>query len=180
MEDVKFDKIQMKKIWKAMIEAGVIIEKPECEKLRDEQYQLKKRLKNTSTKQSILLMKTVLFFYDKSQTFNQEFKDQRKIFHKKLQDKQKIIDELTDDIKNLQRQNASLESNVKSLKKGLFEESEANHKYKTANKVLNQRLDEKIEVKPAPSAEVVDCYGLSSCVVKAEAVSSDEEINYDE
>jgi len=175
MELVKLDKVERNKIWEAMLEAGIIIKKPTCEKIRDEQYQLKKRLKNTNTIQSIQLMRTILFFYDKSKTFNEQQKDQRKIFHQKLRDKQKIIDELTENIEKLKRQNASLESNVKSLKDNLLKESEANHKYKTANKVLNQRLDEKnnnIEVKPAP--ENIDCYGMSACIVKGELVDYDE------
>lgn len=176
MDNIKFDKIQQKKIWKAMIEAGVIEDKPQDKSLAKKQYNLKTRLKNTNEQQTTLMMKTVLFFYDKYDVM-------RKHYRQKLREKDNIIDDLESKIERLQKQNGSLQSNVKSLKKTLLAESEANHKYKTANKVLNQRLDEKnnnIEVKPDVVAEKIDCYGMSACIVKGESVSSDDEINYDE
>ena len=169
MELVKLDKVERNKIWEAMIEAGVVIEKPKCKKLKTAQYDLHKRLNNTNTIQSIQLMRTILFFYDKSKTFNEQFKDQRKLFHQKLNDKQKVMNQLTEDIKTLKRQNASLESDVKSLKDRLREESKEKEYYKRA-KLDN--LKSKNEVKPAP--ENIDCYGMSACVVKGELIDYDE------
>jgi len=179
MENVKLDKVERNKIWEAMLEAGIIIKKPTCEKIRDEQYQLKKRLKNTDTIQSIQLMRTILFFYDKSKTFNEQQKDQRKIFHSKL-------DERRTEIKDLKGQIGDLNNKIDSLQKQLFESqelydkmSEEADKYKTANKVLNQRLEEKndnvknndIEIKPEP--ERIDNYN-NSCIVTNSADSDDE------
>jgi len=172
MEDNKLNKIEVNKIWDAMIEAEVIT-KPADRKEAKKQYNIKDELKTTKNHKIHLLKRTVLFFYDKYDVM-------RKHFRQKLCEKNNIIDDLESKIKRLQRQNASLETEVKSLKKTLLEESEANHKYKTANKVLNQRLDEKnnnIEVKPDVVAEKIDCYGMSACVVTTESVSSDDEIN---
>ena len=165
MEEKKLNKIEVNKIWDAMIEAEVIT-KPADRKEAKKQYNIKDELKTTKNHKIHLLKRTVLFFYDKYDVM-------RKHYRQKLNDKQKIMNELTENIETLKRQNASLEYEVKSLKARLLEESEANHKYKTANKVLNQRLEEKKnEVKPEPDR--VDCYGMSACIVKGEIVDYDE------
>jgi chromosome segregation ATPase len=184
MENVKLDKVERNKIWEAMLEAGIIIKKPTCKKLRDEQYQLHKRLKKTDTIQSIQLMRTILFFYDKyhqsisssdsnQKSHEEQLKEQRKIFHKKLQDKE-------NEIRNLRGQIGDLNNKIESLQKQLFKsehllnemKSEAD-KYKTANKVLNQRLEVKKsnEVKPEP--ERIDNYN-NSCIVTSSGDSDDE------
>ena len=181
MENVKLDKVERNKIWEAMLEAGIIIKKPTCKKLRDEQYQLKKRLNNSNTIQSIQLMRTILFFYDKyhqsisssdsnQKSHEEQLKDQRKLFHQKLNDKQKIMNELSENIETLKRKNASLENEIKSLKKTLLEETEEKEFYKRF-KLDNVKTDNN-EVKPEP--DKVDCYGMSACVVKGEIVDYDE------
>lgn len=171
MELVKLDKVERNKIWEAMIEAGVIIEKPKCKKLKTAQYDLHKRLNNTNTIQSIQLMRTILFFYDK-------YHGVRKIFQDKLHKKEKVVIELKDEIERLQRQNASLQNEVKSLKQTLLEETEEKEFYKRFK--LDNVKNNNIEVKPDVVAEKIDCYGMSACVVTTESVSSDDEINYDE
>ena len=171
MEEKKLNKIEVNKIWDAMIEAEVIT-KPADRKEAKKQYNTKDELKTTNNYKIQLLKKTVLFFYDK-------YHNVRKIFYEKLNNKEKIIKELKVDNERLQKQNAALESNIKSLKETLLEESEANHKYKTANKVLNQKLNEKndnvknndIEVKPEP--ERIDNYN-NSCIVTSSGDSDDE------
>lgn len=167
MEEKKLNKIEVNKIWDAMIEAEVIT-KPADRKEAKKQYNIKDELKTTKNHKIHLLKRTVLFFYDKYDVM-------RKHYRQKLCEKEKVVKDLESKIERLQKQNGSLQSDVKSLKARLLEESEANHKYKTANKVLNQRLEEKKsnEVKPDVVPERIDNYN-NSCIVTSSGDSDDE------
>jgi len=165
MDLVKLDKVERNKIWDAMIEAEIIIEKPECKKLKMAQYDLHKRINNSNTIQSTQLMRTILFFYDKYHSI-------RKIFQDKLNNKEKHIKELKKDIEKLQRQNASLLSNENYYKDLLNESRDEADKYKRANKKLQNEADQSCKAAP----DKIDFYGPAiSCIVKGEPVDSDED-----
>ena len=167
MDNIKFDKLEQKKIWKAMIEAGVIEDKPDDKVLAKKQYNLKTRLKNTNDTQTKLIMKTLLFFYDKYHSI-------RKIFQDKLNNKEKHIKELKKDIEKLQRQNASLLSNENYYKDLLNESRDEADKYKRANKKLQNEADQSCKAAP----DKIDFYGPAiSCIVKgpSEAGQSDSD-----
>ena len=165
MDLVKLDKVERNKIWDAMIEAKIIIEKPECKKEAKKQYNIKDELKTTNNYKIQLLKKTILFFYDK-------YHGVRKIFYEKLNNKENVIKELNADIKRLQRENASLLSNEKYYKDLLNESRDEADKYKRANKKLQNEADQSCKAAP----DKIDFYGPAiSCIVKGEPVDSDED-----
>tara|TARA_R110000796_G_scaffold12445_4_gene41143 strand:- start:2919 stop:3395 length:477 start_codon:yes stop_codon:yes gene_type:complete len=84
MEKENFNKIEIKKIWNAMKDAG-IIEKSEDEERTKQQYNLKENLKEPG-RTGQYLIKTVLFSLNKIKQLNEDFEEMDKTHEETIRD----------------------------------------------------------------------------------------------
>ena len=104
MEKENFDKIEIKKVWNAMKDAG-IIEKSEDEERTKQQYNLKENLKEPG-RTGQYLIKTVLFSLNKIEQLNEDFEEMDKTHEETIRDLEQRLHKACS-------QNASLAAKLK-------------------------------------------------------------------